>query len=115
MFGTSLVGRAVNEVAALGRSYFSSAGNRPAANGYFSTYRNVPSNDLLAATAGTNLNFTGVDPSLYAGGFHNFRTDGGQDIAQTISQGVTSTFPASRFNGMILSMLIRRFPTLPSS
>ncbi len=91
MFGTSLVGRAVNEVAALNRSYFSSAGNRPAANGYFSTYRNVPSNDLVAAAAGTNLNFTGVDPALFAGGFHNFRTDGGQDIAQTISQGVTAS------------------------
>lgn len=91
MFGTSLVGRAVNEVAAAGISYFSSAGNRPAANGYFSDYRHVSSADLGAAAAGTNLNFTGVDPALFAGGFHNFRSDGGQDIAQTISQGVTTS------------------------
>jgi hypothetical protein len=35
-----------------------------------------------AALKGTNINLTGVDPSLYAGGFHNFRSDGGQDIAQ---------------------------------
>ncbi len=97
MFGTSLVGRAVNEVAAAGISYFSSAGNRPAANGYFSDYRNVPANDLVAATAGTNLNFTGVDPALYAGGFQNFRSDGGQDIAQTVSQGVTATVPNISF------------------
>ena len=97
MFGTSLVGRAVNEVAAAGVSYFSSAGNRPAANGYFSDYRNVPADNLAAATAGTNLNFTGVDPALYAGGFHNFRSDGGQDIAQTVSQGVSATVPSISF------------------
>lgn len=90
MFGTSLVGRAVNEVAAAGVAYFSSGGNRPAVNGYFSDYRNVPAGDpseLAAAIAGTNLNFTGVDPALYAGGLHNYRTDGGLDVAQTISQG----------------------------
>jgi hypothetical protein len=97
MFGTSLVGRAVNEVAALGISYFSSAGNRPAANGYFSDYRHVSSANLAAATAGTNLNFSGVDPALYTGGFHNFRTDGGQDIAQTVSQGQTTSASAMAF------------------
>lgn len=94
MFGTSLVGRAVNEVAAAGVTYFSSGGNRPAVNGYFSDYRNVPAgspSELSAAIAGTNLNFTGVDPSLYAGGLHNFRTDGGQDVAQTVSQGETTS------------------------
>src|SRR4051794_12132959 len=41
MFGTSLVGRAVNQVAALGVSYFSSAGNRASQQGYFSDVRMV--------------------------------------------------------------------------
>ena len=96
-FGTSLVGRAVNEVAAAGVSYFSSAGNRNTSQAYFSTFRPVSGTNLAAATAGTNLNFAGVDPSLYAGGFHNFRTDGGQDIAQSISQGVTTSAASITF------------------
>lgn len=94
MFGTSLVGKAVNEVAAAPNhvSYFSSAGNRPASQGYFSDYRFVSSADLNAAVAGTNIPvsaFSGISPSLYAGGFHNFRNDGGQDIAQTVSSGLS--------------------------
>lgn len=83
MFGNGIIGAAVNEVAAAGISYFSSAGNRPAAQAYFSDFRPVP-NDANA-TAGTNINLTGVSAALYAGGFHNFRSDGGQDIAQTIT------------------------------
>jgi hypothetical protein len=39
--------------------------------------------NTAAATANTNLNFKGVDPALYKGGFHNFRQRG-QDITQTI-------------------------------
>ncbi len=88
MFGTSLVGRAVNEVAAVGVAYFSSAGNRPAQQAYFSDYRNVSSADLAAALAGTNIPtsaFATIPADAYAGGFHNFRTDGGQDVAQTLS------------------------------
>jgi hypothetical protein len=90
MFGTSLVGRAVNEVAALGVSYFSSAGNRAAQQGYFSDSRIV---SVAAGQASTPmLNFSTVPPALFAGGFHNFRTDGGVDIAQTISGGGNISF-----------------------
>ncbi len=88
MFGTSLAGKAVDQVAALGVSYFSSAGNLPSQQGYFSDYRNVPSGNLATALAGTNIPasaFSTIDPASYAGGFHNFRNDGGQDIAQTLS------------------------------
>ncbi len=88
MFGTSVVGRAVNQVAAVGVAYFSSAGNRPAQQAYFSDYRNVPSTDLAAALAGTNIPtsaFATIPAAEYAAGFHNFRTDGGQDVAQTIT------------------------------
>ena len=53
---------------------------------YASAFRRLafdPANPQ-AALQGTNINLAGVDPSLYAGGFHNFRTDGGQDIAQQV-------------------------------
>lgn len=85
MFSDGLVGRAVNEVAAAGVVYFSAAQNQRAANAYFAEFRLVPANDQ--PTAGTNIDLTGVDPALYAGGFHNFREDGGRDIAQIIRFG----------------------------
>ncbi|MBS0661284.1 MAG: S8 family serine peptidase [Verrucomicrobia bacterium] len=95
MFGTSIVGKAVNEVAALGISYFSSAGNRPAGQGYFADFNFVSAADLPAALAGTNITpaaFTAAVPAnLYAGGFHNFRTDGGRDVAQLMNRGATTT------------------------
>jgi hypothetical protein len=84
MFQDGIVAQAADEVAAAGVSYFSSAGNRPASQGYDSDFRLVPSG--RGATDGTNIRLAGVDPSLYAGGFHNFATsDGIQDIAQDIS------------------------------
>ncbi len=82
MFSDTVVAQAVDDVTALGVSYFSSAGNTPPTQGYASDFRLVPVG--AGATAGTNLNLTNVPPALYAGGFHNFRSDGGQDIAQTI-------------------------------
>lgn len=91
MFQDGVIAQAVDEVATTrGVAYFSSAGNRPSTQGYFATYRNIPADDN--PTAGTNINLTGVDPVLYAGGFHNFRTDGGRDIAQTIVAGGAISF-----------------------
>ena len=90
MFGTSLVGRAVNEVAALGVTYFSSAGNRAAQLGYFSDARIVSA--AAGQAANPTLNFSNVPPALFAGGFHNFRTDGGTDIAQTVTGGGSISF-----------------------
>jgi Subtilase family len=87
-FTDGIVAQAVDDVAN-GTSfpskkvpYFSSAGNRPSTQAYLSDARIIP---VAGATAGTNINLAGIDPALYAGGFHNFRTDGGQDIAQNIS------------------------------
>ena len=37
-----------------------------------------------ASWRGTNLDFSAVDPALYAGGFHDFDAGNGRDIAQTI-------------------------------
>ncbi len=82
MFSDTIIAQAVDDVAALGVHYFSSAGNTPPTQGYASDLRLVP---VAGATTGTNINLAGVAPALYAGGFHNFRTDGSQDIAQTLS------------------------------
>jgi hypothetical protein len=90
MFGTSLVGRAVNEVAALGVAYFSSAGNRSSQQGYFNDARIV--SVAAGQAANPTLNFSTVPAALYAGGFHNFRTDGGTDISQTIVGGGSISF-----------------------
>jgi hypothetical protein len=82
-FQDGIIAQAVDEVAAAGVSYFSSAGNRPATQAYDSKVRIIPADS--SAWEGTNLDFSGVDPALYAGGFHNFVEKGGVDIAQTIA------------------------------
>jgi len=82
MFADTVIAQAVDDVTALGVSYFSSAGNTPPTQGYASDLRMVP---VAGATAGTNINLAAVTPALYAGGFHNFRADGGLDIAQTVT------------------------------
>jgi CHRD domain/Bacterial Ig-like domain (group 3)/Divergent InlB B-repeat domain len=82
MFSDGIVAQAVNDVTAAGKHYFSSAGNRQATQGFAGTFNQVGPAGL--PSAGSNINLAGVDPSLYAGGFHNFRSDGTQDIAQTL-------------------------------
>ncbi|HWK50686.1 MAG TPA: hypothetical protein VNR40_12410, partial [Steroidobacter sp.] len=82
-FQDGIVAQAVDEVAAKGVSYFSSAGNRPATQAYDSKLRLVPGN--ASSWTGTNLDFSSVDPALYAGGFHNFAEGRDTDIAQTIA------------------------------
>jgi hypothetical protein len=88
-FQDGIVAQAVDEVAAKGVSYFSSAGNRPATQAYDSKPRIVPGN--AGSWAGTNLSFANVDPALYAGGFHDFAQGGSVDIAQTIQFASGST------------------------
>lgn len=105
MFADGIVARAADDVFAQGVAYFSSAGNRPATQGYFSDVRMVANGTGLTAAggntalAGTNINLAGVDPSLYAGGFHNFNPNAGQqDVAQTVlirPAGSTSTSAAT--------------------
>ncbi|APV50805.1 hypothetical protein BWI17_14580 [Betaproteobacteria bacterium GR16-43] len=90
MFSDGIVAQAVNDVTSTGTHYFSSAGNRASSGAYAANFNFV--NPVGTPTAGSNINLTGVNPALFAGGFHNFRTDGGQDIAQTIRRtgGATS-------------------------
>ncbi len=100
MFSDGIVGQAIDLVATTeGVSYFSSAGN-DANSGYSGTFSYVaPATGLTQGAAeGVNLSYnpggqvglstTGVDPTLYAGGFHAFGTDGnGQPI---VVQNVTT-------------------------
>ena len=89
MFQDGPIAQAVDYVASKGAAYFSSAGNVPGVEAYDAPFKLVPFDPAnpQAALKGTNINLTGVDPGLYAGGFHNFRTDGGQDIAQQCAPG----------------------------
>ncbi len=82
MFQDGVVAQAVDDVAAAGVTHFSSAGNRSGSEAYDSTVRIVPGR--AQSWANTNLDFSGVDPALYAGGFHDFDAGPGRDIAQTI-------------------------------
>jgi hypothetical protein len=84
-FQDGIVAQAVDEVAAAGVSYFSSAGNRPGTMSYDSRPRIVPGES--SSWQGTNLNFSSVNPALFAGGFHDFKEGSGVDIAQTIQLG----------------------------
>jgi Subtilase family len=88
MFQDGIVAQGVIDVVNAGVSYCSSAANNWGTDGYDSDFRLVPNGTGLTAAAnsaltGTNIDLTGVDPSLYAGGFHNFNPNPGQqDIAQ---------------------------------
>ncbi len=83
MFQDGIVAQAVDEVAAAGVSYFSSAGNRPATMAYDSKPRIVPP----SAAASSGLNFANVPPELYAGGLHDFDEGSAVDISQTVQFG----------------------------
>jgi hypothetical protein len=86
-----IIAEGIDDVAAAGVSYFSSAANDIGINGYESELRIVPNGTgVTAATnsalVGTNINLTGVPTNLYAGGFHNFNPNPGQqDVAQLVN------------------------------
>jgi hypothetical protein len=92
MFQDGIVAQGVIDVVNAGVSYCSSAANNWGTDGYDSDLRLVPNgNGLTAATnaalAGTNIDLTGVDQSLYAGGFHNFNPNAGQeDVAMLFNE-----------------------------
>lgn len=82
-FQDGIVAQAVDEVAAAGVSYFSSAGNRPSTMAYDSKPRIVAASEA----ANSGLNFANVPPELYAGGFHDFDEGDAVDISQTVQFG----------------------------
>jgi hypothetical protein len=83
-FGRGPVSDAVDDVAAQGVHYFSSAGNGSSQQAYAAPLRIVPP---AGATQGSNIKLTGVPPSLYAGGFQDFNSGPATDIAQNIVLG----------------------------
>ena len=82
---TGIVMNAVDDVAAAGVSYFSSAANSYGVSVYNSDLRWVPNGSGFtastnAALVGTNIDLSTVPAELYQGGFHNFNPNG-QDVA----------------------------------
>ena len=91
-FQDGIIADGVDDAAAAGVAYFSSAANDIGVNGYESELRWVANGTGLTAAAGntalagTNINLANVPPELYAGGFHNFNPNAGQqDIVQTVN------------------------------
>ncbi len=77
----------VDDVTAVGVSYFSSAGNSYGVSVYNSDLRMIANGSGMTAgtntaLVGTNVDLTGVPPGLYQGGFHNFNPNA-QDVACT--------------------------------
>ena len=101
MFSDGIIARAVDDVYAQGVSYYSSAGNRPATNGYSADFRFIPNGGGNTAAenislTNTNLNLANVPPHLYAGGFHDFNPApgaAGLDVAQLCTIAGTSRLP----------------------
>lgn len=96
MFSDGVIAQAVNDVVAAGVTYASSAANNWGTDGYASVFRPVANGagvkaDTNSALAGTNIDLTGVDPALYAGGFHNFNPNG-LDVAQTMNTNADAPF-----------------------
>ena len=83
MFSDGIVARAVDEVTARGKAYFSSAGNEPATQAYRGVFqvsgaglvpgRTIPGTNCVLPAASV------LDPAVYAGGFHNFASSGTDD------------------------------------
>ncbi len=92
-----VIASGVDDVAAMGVSYFSSAANSYGVSVYNSDLRWIPNGTGVtaatnAALVGTNIDLTNVPTNLYQGGFHNFNPNG-QDVActWTVSNGGIAT------------------------
>ncbi|WP_155992081.1 S8 family serine peptidase [Nocardioides sp. URHA0032] len=83
-FSDGLIGDAVDDVAAQGVSYFSSSGNA-GDHGAWDGKVNLVSK--AKGLKNTNLDFSGVDPALYAGGLQDMDPGAGTDIAQDFALG----------------------------
>jgi hypothetical protein len=80
-FADDVIADAVDDVAAQGVAYFSSAGNDGDNRAWQSKLRLV---SKAQGVKGTNLDFSEVDPALYAGGLQDMDPGPGTDVAQTL-------------------------------
>ena len=87
---------AVDDVAAQGVHYFSSAGNGSSQQAYAAPLRIVQ-----GAPGLSNINLAGVDPELYAGGFEDFDPGPGTDIAQSMVLGGDPTSDDGGADGIL--------------
>jgi hypothetical protein len=83
-FSDSALSDAIDEVAAKGTHYFTSAGNDGVAQSWNSKVRLL---DAERGVRGTNIDLSGVDPALYDGGLQDMDPGNGTDIAQSIALG----------------------------
>ena len=84
MFSDGIVSQAIDDVAAKGVHYFSSAGNDGEDDSWNSDVRLLPAKQGLK---GTNLDFSNVDPALYDGGLQDMNPGSGTDVAQNVHVG----------------------------
>jgi hypothetical protein len=83
-FSDGILADAIDDVAAQGVHYFSSAGNSGEEQGWRTPVRLLPAQQ---ATRGTNLDFSQVDPALYDGGLQDMDPGPGTDVAQDVRLG----------------------------
>ncbi|MFN0282862.1 MAG: S8 family serine peptidase [Kineosporiaceae bacterium] len=81
-FSEGPIGDAVDDVAAIGVSYFSSVGNSGDKGAWDSRVRLLPA---ATGVRGTNIDLSTVDPALYDGGLQDMNPGAGTDVAQTLS------------------------------
>ena len=74
MFSDGMLDDAIDDVAAKGVHYFTSAGNDGEDQSWNSTVRLIPAKQGLK---GTNLDFSDVDPALYDGGLQDMNPGSG--------------------------------------
>ena len=94
-FSRGPISDAVDAVAAQGVHYFSSAGNGSSQQAYAAPLRIVPS------PQGSNIDLSGVDPKLYAGGFEDFDPGPGTDVAQNLVLGGDPTSDDGGSDGIL--------------
>jgi hypothetical protein len=89
MFSDGLIAQAVDEVAAQGVAYFSSAGNRGSTMGYFADFSAVDNDTARAGGQTVDLSLIPVEAS--PGGFHNHAASPKIDVSRTLVLGASST------------------------
>ena len=92
VFGDGVISDAVDDVAAQGVQYFSSAGNGQSQQAYAAPLSLVAPD---RPSDKSNINLAGVDPALYQGGFQDFDPGPGVDVAMDQALGFDGEDPGT--------------------